>query len=111
MKVLDPSEAARTAVAANPQRPATAVIHDSEDVRLVVFRIAPGQQVAPHTSHSTVTLTVLAGRGIISDGEGERGCIKGDVVVYERNELHGMKADTEDFLILAAIAPRPGSRA
>lgn len=111
MKVLDPAEAARVAVAANPQRPATAVIHDTDDIRLVVFRIAPGQQVAPHTSHSTVTLSVLEGRGTISDGEGERECMKGDVVVYERNELHGMRADNDEFLILAAIAPRPGSRA
>lgn len=110
MKVLDPLEAARTAVAANTSRPATAVIHDSDDLRLVVFRLAPGQHVPPHTSHSTVTLTVLEGSGVLSDGDGERQCAKGDVVTYEREELHGMKADAEEFLLLAAITPRPGNR-
>jgi quercetin dioxygenase-like cupin family protein len=110
VKALDALEAARTAVAANASRPATAVIHDSDDLRLVVFRLSPGQQVPPHTSHSTVTLTVLEGSGIISGGDGERECSKGDIITYERNELHGMKADSEEFLLLAAIAPRPSSR-
>ena len=110
MKVLDPVAAAKSAVAPNPGRPATAVIHDSDDVRLIVFRISAGQQVPPHTSHSTVTLTVLEGSGILSGGNTERVCAKGDVVTYERGELHGMRADAEELLILASIAPRPGSR-
>ena len=37
--------AARGAVAPNKDKPATAVIHDSDDLRLIVFRIAPGQAV------------------------------------------------------------------
>jgi quercetin dioxygenase-like cupin family protein len=111
MKPLDATAAARTAVAANPTRPATAVIHDSDDVRLVVFRLAPGQQVPPHQSASTVILRVLDGSGILSGGEGaEQHCKPGDTVAYEPNELHGMRADSEELLLLATIAPRPGSR-
>lgn len=110
MRALDPVAQARAAVAANPARPATAVIHESDDVRLVVFRIAPGQQVPPHTSHSTVLLTVLEGSGVFSGGGAvEHRCAKGDVVAYARGELHGMKAEGEELLLLAAIAPRPGS--
>jgi quercetin dioxygenase-like cupin family protein len=110
MKALDPLEAARLAKAVTPSRPATATIHDSDDLRLVVFRLAPGQQVPPHKNQSTVTLTVLEGSGIISGADEERRCVKGDLVTYERNEIHGMKADSEDFLLLASIAPRPGNR-
>lgn len=111
MKALDPVAAARAAVAANPARPATAVIHESDDLRLVVFRLGPGQQVPPHSSHSTVTLSVLEGSGILTGGEGvEYKCSKGDLVAYAAGELHGMKAEGEELLILAAIAPRPGSR-
>ena len=111
MKALDPVAAARAAIAANPNRPASAVIHDSDDVRLVVFRLEPGQQVPPHTSHSTVTLSVLEGSGILSGGEGsEHRCAKGDVVAYAAGELHGMKAEAEQLLLLASISPRPGSR-
>jgi quercetin dioxygenase-like cupin family protein len=111
---LDPLGAARDAVAANPTRPATAVLHDSPDARLLVFRVAPGQHVAPHRNASTVHLTVLAGRGVLS---GERDgaavdvpCAAGDLVVYAPNELHAMRAESEELLLLAAITPRPGTR-
>ena len=110
MKQLDPRAAARAAVSANPTRPATAVIHDTEDARLVVFRIAPGQEVAVHTSPSTVMLTVLEGTGVLSGGDGERACGPGDVVAYAPGEPHGMRPGESDFLLLATITPRPGTR-
>lgn len=111
MKLVDPTAAARAAVAPNPTRPATAVIHDSEDVRLVVFRLAPGQVVPPHQSASTVILRVLEGSGILSGPDGaEHNCAAGDTMVYQPSELHGMRAEGEQLLLLATIAPRPGSR-
>lgn len=111
MKLLDPTVAARAAAAPNATRPATAVIHDSDDVRLVVFRLAPGQQVPPHHSVSTVILRVLDGSGILSGADGaERSCVVGDTMVYEPNELHGMRSEGEELLLLATITPRPGSR-
>lgn len=114
MKPLDPRTAARDAVAAHPDRPATAVIHDAPDARLVVFRLAPGQAVPPHRSASTVLLTVLEGSGMLS-GEGgggpsERVCAAGDTIAYEPNELHGMRADGRELLLLATITPSPGGR-
>jgi quercetin dioxygenase-like cupin family protein len=115
MKALDrPRDAARNAVAANPARPATAVLHDADDVRLVVFRLAPGQSVPPHRSVSTVLLTVVEGAGVISGEDGgtpvDRRCATGDVVAFEPNELHGMRAEGESMMLLATITPRPGSR-
>ena len=113
MTALDPLTAARQAVAARSDRPATAILHDSADVRLIVFRLAPGQAVSPHRSTSSVQLTVLAGTGILS-GESDsrvtdRVCTRGDVVVYLPHELHGMRAaGDEDLLLLATITPRPG---
>ena len=67
MKTLDARRAAATATATNSTRPATAIVHDTPDARLVVFRIGPGQTVAPHRNGSTVILTVLDGRGIVDD--------------------------------------------
>jgi len=111
---LDPLRAAREAAAPNPTRPATAIVHDAPDARLVVFRIAPGQQVAPHRNTSSVHLAVLAGSGVLA---GERGgapedvaCTAGDVVLYAPNELHAMRAESEELLLLATITPRPGAR-
>ena len=85
MITLDPRQAALDAVAASPARPATAILFDSPDIRLLVFRIAPGQRVAPNQNPSTVTLTVLSGEGLVSGRDGE---------------LH----------LLATITPRPGAR-
>ncbi len=114
MTTLDPRRAAREAVAANPTRPATAIVHDGPDARLVVFRLAPGQAVAPHRSPSTVQLAVLEGSGTLSGEEdgakSERPCVAGDVVLYAPNELHGMRATDGELLLLATITPRPGAR-
>jgi quercetin dioxygenase-like cupin family protein len=108
--VLNPALLARAAVATNPERPATAVIHDSTDARLVVFRLAPGQQVPPHRNASTVHLAVLSGRGVLAGETQETVCAAGDVVVYAPNELHAMRAESEELVLLATITPRPGTR-
>ena len=110
MRLFDPAGAARDAVASSPSRPATAVVLDTPDVRLVVFRIEPGQAVAPHHNPSTVLLTVLEGEGIVAGREGDRECRVGDVVAYEPGETHSMRAVDQTFKLLATIAPRPGER-
>ena len=111
---LDPLRAARDAAAPNPARPGTATVHDSPDARLVVFRLGPGQQVPPHRNTSSVHLAVLAGAGVLT---GEKDgtpvdvtCAAGDVVVYAPNELHAMRAESKELLLLATITPRPGTR-
>lgn len=115
MKILSPIAAARMAVSANSTRPATAVIADTPDVRLIVFRVQPGQSVPAHRNPATVMLTVLEGSGFISgeaDGASvESACARGDQIVYAPNEAHGMRADSEELLLLATITPRPGARA
>jgi quercetin dioxygenase-like cupin family protein len=110
VKVLDSGAAARDAVSASSARPAMATLLDTPDARLLVFRIEPGQSVAPHHSASTVTLTVLEGEGIVLGNEGERVCRPGEIVVYEPGETHGMRAVDQTFKLLATIAPRPGER-
>ena len=114
MKTLDPRQAARGAVAATPARAANALIHDSDDARLVVFRIEPGQAVAPHRSPSTVVLSVLEGTALLTGDENGESCesthVAGSAVVYAPGELHGMRAEQDTVLLLATITPRPGSR-
>ncbi|MDB4879401.1 MAG: Cupin 2 conserved barrel domain protein [Gemmatimonadetes bacterium] len=114
MKVLSPLQAARAAVSAHAGRPATAILHDTPDLRLVVFRLSPGEAVPPHRSASTVMLTVLEGAGILAgqgdDQPDERWCVVGDHVTYAPSELHDLRATDQEFIVLAAITPRPGSR-
>jgi quercetin dioxygenase-like cupin family protein len=108
MTHIDALAAARGAVALRLDRPATAIVHDSAESRLVVFRLEPGQAVAPHRSTSSVQLTVLEGQGVLSGESGEKSCGLGDVVVYAPRELHGMRALDNQLLLLATITPRPG---
>lgn len=108
MKTYDTAALAASAVAAQPTRPATVIVHDAPAARLVLFRLEPGQSVARHRSSSMVVLSVCAGTGFVSGADGEREVRVGDVVTYEPSELHGMRAVAERFVLLATIAPRPG---
>ncbi len=111
MNIYDPAALAAEAVASRADRPATAVVHDAPGARLVVFRIEPGQSVAPHTSASTVILSVIAGSGLVSGPDGERSVRAGDVVAYLAHERHGMRALAQALVVIATIAPRPGGDA
>ena len=66
--------------------------------------------MAPHRNGSTVILTVLDGRGIVSGEQEQRQVRAGEVIAYEPNELHGMSAVDAEFVLLATITPRPGTR-
>lgn len=110
MKLYDPRAAAAEAVANHPGRPATALVHDTADARIVMFRIEPGQEVPVHTSASTVLLVVVSGTGTVAGADGDRRIGPGDIVAYDPREPHGMRAAGEQLVIAAIIAPRPGSR-
>lgn len=110
MKRFNPEIAARAAVAASPGRPAVSVLHDCDDGRLVVFRLGPGQRVAPHTSVSSVFMTVVSGAGFVTGAEGELAVTAGETVTFAPRELHGMRADDHELVLAAVIAPRPGGR-
>lgn len=110
MQTLDTLSAAGSAVSTRADRPATAVLADGPDARLVVFRLAPGQEVAPHRSTSTVILTVIRGPGEILGPDGARTLDAGSVALFAPEELHGMRATGTELIVLATIAPRPGSR-
>ena len=107
MNVYDTGKLAAAAVAAHPDRPATTLVHDSTDARVVLFRIEPGQEVAVHTSTSTVLLSIVSGEGTVSGSDGEKAVRTGDIVAYAPQEPHGMRAGTTQLVIAATIAPRP----
>ena len=110
MNVYETRALAAAAVNARPDRPATALIHDAADARLVLFRIEPGQEVPVHTSTSTVLLMIVSGSGSVAGIDGERAVRAGDIVAYDNNEPHGMRATGEQLVIAAVIAPRPRER-
>ena len=110
MNAYDPRAIAAAAVSAGHDRPAVALAHDADDGRLVIFRIEPGQRVAPHTSTSSVFMTVVSGTGFVLGGDGERAVRAGELLAIAPREPHGMRADREELVIAALITPRPGGR-
>jgi quercetin dioxygenase-like cupin family protein len=110
VKCYEPSAIARDAQSFNPRKPAMALIHDTDDARLVVFRIAPGQAVERHVTRSTVVMHVLSGAGVVSGGDEERAVEPGMTLTFVPGEAHGMRADDQELVLLATITPRPGTR-
>lgn len=102
MKVLEQGPAPRVG------RPASAILHDDANVRIVAFRLLPGQEIPPHRSPSSVTVLVTEGSGTFHGESGESVLRVGEGAVYEPNELHSITAGEEPLRFLALISPRPG---
>jgi quercetin dioxygenase-like cupin family protein len=91
-----------------PQRPATRVLHDEPNLRVIAFHLRPGQAVPPHHNASTVLVQVVAGSGRFSGGDGEATLRAGECAVYRPGETHAITALDEPLVFHAVIAPRPG---
>lgn len=92
------------------ERPASMLLHDEPNARVVAFRLLPGQIVPPHSSTSTVIVQVTAGSGIFrgATAADEATLRVGESAVYAPDEMHAIEATTEELQFLAIITPRPG---
>ena len=90
----------------SPDRPVTRLLHDSPEMRVVVFGLEAGQEVPPHTVPVRVLMHVLQGKGVFLTGKGEEPAHPGAFAVTEPNEPHGLRV-AERTVMLAVIAPRP----
>lgn len=102
MKQLDPAD-----LPANPERPATRLVHDEPNVRIVAFHLQPGQVVKAHSSPSTVLLQVVEGEGEFTGDTGELRLAAGGAVVYAPGEVHAIRAVERSLRFIAVITPRP----
>lgn len=93
--------------ATRADRPASAVLYDSANARVVGFHLLPGQRVAEHRSTSTVTIHVTEGSGVFRGAESASRLEAGQVAVFEPNETHAIDAGTESLRFVAIITPRP----
>lgn len=94
---------------ARQDRPASELVHDERDVRVVAFHLQPGQEIASHRSSSTVLVQVIAGRGrFTGDGSAEELTV-GQSAIYAPDEAHAIEALDEPLRFVAVITPRPGS--
>lgn len=89
-------------------RPATRILHDEPNLRMIAFHLLPGQTVPPHRSTSTVLVQVIAGRGRFIGEDAEATLRPGESAVYRPGETHSIEALDEPLVFHAVLAPRPG---
>ena len=94
--------------APRPDRPASAVLHDEPNARVVAFHLEPGQQVPPHRSDSSVLVFVTAGEGTFAGEHDEQSLRAGESAAFAPGESHAITAGAAPLDFLAVIAPRPG---
>lgn len=85
----------------------TRVLHNCESCRVVLFNLAAGQEVEPHTADACVLMHVVDGSGFIRKGAEEIGVSKDDLVFFNPNEVHGMRAAESALSVMATIIPKP----
>lgn len=88
-------------------RHASAMLHDEPNFRVAAFTLAPHQEVAVHTSTSSVLVTVVRGCGLLEGAEGRIPVQAGETVAYAPNEPHGMQAGKHGMEFVAVIVPGP----
>lgn len=93
---------------ARADRPATRVLHDEPNLRVIAFHLKPGQTVPPHHSASTVLVHVVTGSGRFTGADAEAMLRPGESAVYRPGETHSIEALAEPLVFHAVIAPRPG---
>ena len=90
-------------------RPATLVVHDEPNVRVVGFHLQPGQRVPPHRSSSTVLVRVVSGSGLVRGEGDERLLHPGEQAVYAPGEVHAIEAGAEPLHFVAILTPSPSA--
>jgi quercetin dioxygenase-like cupin family protein len=90
--------------------PTVSLLHDSPDVRVVLFEFGPGAAMPLHSIPSSVTLTVVHGSGVVTCLGEPRGLSAGRSVAFAPHEAHGIEAEGEAFAVLATIAPSQRTR-
>ncbi|NPA31994.1 MAG: cupin domain-containing protein [Aquificae bacterium] len=93
------------------EKPVSEVVYEDENAKVVRFYLKAGQEIKPHSSPSSVYITVLKGRlnFFLGKENEEREVGAGDTVFYEPGELHGFRA-LEDSVVEAVITPKPAQR-
>lgn len=90
----------------NKEKPGTKLLYNSDNVRLVLFSLEPGQKVEPHTVQPQVSMLVISGKGKMIIGDNKFEVKQGFLGVCESMESHGFEAE-EKMIVLASITPSP----
>ncbi len=85
------------------------VIHNDDNVRVVIFGFAPGQELTEHTSKMPALLHVLSGDVKLRLGTDDMEAHTGTWVRMAPNLPHGLLARTPATVLLTLIKAPSGS--
>lgn len=83
------------------------VLHNCQDIRVIILNLSPGQAMAPSISSSSVLLQVLSGRCDLLNGTEWVPAEAGTIRFYPPHESNGVRAMSERASVLAILAPLP----
>lgn len=89
------------------EQPVSEVLHNCQDIRVVILNLSPGQAIAPSVSSSSVMLHVLTGRCELLNAREWMPAEAGTIRFYPPHESHGVRATSECATVLAILAPLP----
>jgi mannose-6-phosphate isomerase-like protein (cupin superfamily) len=97
------------AVAFSEEKMKKNVLFDSPHLFYDTYCLLPGQSQKVHAHEgSDKVYYVLRGTGRFTVGEEERDLGEGNAVIARAGDLHGVRNEThEDLVILVTMAPRP----
>jgi quercetin dioxygenase-like cupin family protein len=82
-------------------------VHETERQKVVCGYFEPGQFIPVHAPDSDVAITVLAGEGVVRDGDREHDVGPGDVVAVPAGEDRGVRAVESRLEATLVTAPPP----
>lgn len=82
-------------------------IHDSPNMRLILFCFEPGQELPVHSHdvESEVFLCVLEGEGFFTGGDEEVPAKKGSLLISKVSDPHGIKGKTRMKVLVGIVPP------
>ena len=92
------------------ERPSVSVLHDSTDVRVVLFDFPPGAAMPMVRTPSAVILRALRGEALVQTLTGEHRLTEGTSVSLAPREAYAVRSDVNRVTVLATITPGPGAR-
>lgn len=87
--------------------PVRSVVLETPDAVIVVWHVAPGQEIAAHVHpHGQDTWTVITGEADYFKGQGSIARLRaGDIAVAKPGQVHGARNDgPEPFLFVSVVA-------
>ncbi|MBU2559743.1 cupin domain-containing protein [archaeon] len=82
-------------------------IHDSPNMRLILFCFEPGQELPVHSHDvdSEVFLFVMDGEGFFTGGDIDVPAKKGSLLISRVSDPHGIKAKTRMKVLVGIVPP------